>query len=59
MSGLIYSKVELSDAPALFRLAHELVEAHPKEPVVWYAVGSYYYLLRKYQLARRYFEKVR
>jgi len=36
---------------------HQLVEAYPQLPISWFAVGCYYYLIRKYDLARRYFNK--
>uniref|UniRef100_A0A6B2L5C3 Uncharacterized protein n=1 Tax=Arcella intermedia TaxID=1963864 RepID=A0A6B2L5C3_9EUKA len=49
--------VELSKKSELFYLAHKLVEMQPNESVSWYAVGCYYYLIRKYEKARRYFSK--
>jgi len=34
-----------------------LVDTHPSLAVSWYAVGCYYYLIRKYDRARRHFNK--
>lgn len=42
----------------LFYAAHQLVEAGPKKAVSWFAVGCYYHLLSKNDLAQRYFLKV-
>lgn len=42
----------------LFYTAHQLVEAGPKQAVSWFAVGCYYHLLDKNELAQRYFLKV-
>lgn len=42
----------------LFYTAHQLVEAGPKKAVSWFAVGCYYHLLSKNDLAQRYFLKV-
>ena len=41
----------------LFELAHRLVEADPKDSLAWFAVGSYYYLCRRYDLAQRHFSR--
>ena len=41
----------------LFELAHRLVEADPKNSLAWFAVGSYYYLCRRYDLAQRHFSR--
>ena len=39
----------------LFYLAHQLVDAQPKAAVSWFAVGCYYQLCGKYDLAQRHF----
>jgi len=39
----------------LFRLAHMLVEADPKSAMAWYAVGCYYQMCGKYDLAQKHF----
>ncbi|XP_046848454.1 cell division cycle protein 16 homolog [Xenia sp. Carnegie-2017] len=49
--------VELKKSNDLFFLAHKLVENYPHQAVSWYAVASYYYLLSKYEAARRFFSK--
>jgi len=49
--------VELEMKSELFYCAHQLVEAYPSEAVAWFAVGCYYYLVGKYELARRFFSK--
>ena len=45
------------DKTELFALAHTLTKEMPEEPLAWYAVGCYYYLLHKYEAARKYFSK--
>ena len=49
--------VELSKSNDLFFLAHKLVDNHPDQAVSWYAVASYYYLISKFEAARRFFSK--
>ena len=51
-------QVELKMKSQLFYTAHQLVEAGPKKAVSWFAVGCYYHLLSKNDLAQRYFLKV-
>eukprot|EP00970_Alexandrium_tamarense_P015750 scaffold5469_cov175-Alexandrium_tamarense.AAC.11 len=41
----------------LFQLAHRLVDADPKDSLAWFAVGSYYHLCRRYDLAQRHFSR--
>eukprot|EP01094_Clydonella_sp_ATCC50884_P026826 TRINITY_DN7481_c0_g1_i1.p1 TRINITY_DN7481_c0_g1~~TRINITY_DN7481_c0_g1_i1.p1 ORF type:complete len:565 (+),score=148.00 TRINITY_DN7481_c0_g1_i1:92-1786(+) len=41
----------------LFRLAHSLVDAHPKNCVSWYAVGCYYLVLGEKESAQKYLNK--
>jgi len=41
----------------LFELAHRLVDADPKNSLAWFAVGSYYYLCHRYDLAQRHFSR--
>lgn len=38
-------------------MAHKLTEANPDSAIAWYAVGSYYFLIKKYPNARKYFQK--
>lgn len=49
--------IELNQIGDLYILAHKLVSANPDLAISWFAVGSYYYLVKKYDLARKYFEK--
>lgn len=49
--------IELNKQGELYHIAHMLVEANPDSAVSWYAVGSYYYLVRKFPQARKYFQK--
>jgi len=49
--------IELNQVGDLYILAHKLVSSNPDLAVSWFAVGSYYYLVKKYDLARKYFEK--
>ena len=41
----------------LFQLAHRLVDADPKDALAWFAVGSYYFLCCRYDLAQRHFSR--
>lgn len=41
----------------LFYLAHKIVEENPKLALGWYIVGCYYYVIKNYPHARRYFHK--
>lgn len=49
--------VELKKTNELFFLGHKLVDNYPQRAVAWYAVGCYYYVIEKYEQARRYFSK--
>ncbi|XP_052739862.1 cell division cycle protein 16 homolog isoform X2 [Bicyclus anynana] len=49
--------VELRRSAELFAFAHALVDAYPTAWTAWYAVGCYYYLVGKSELARRYLGK--
>lgn len=46
---------ELKKVGDLYYLAHRLVSANPDLAVAWFSVGSYYFLIKKYDLARKYF----
>ncbi|EGR27540.1 hypothetical protein IMG5_194480 [Ichthyophthirius multifiliis] len=41
----------------LYYCAHNLVENYSTHPLSWFAIGSYYYLIAKYEIARKYFQK--
>ncbi|CAH3928155.1 unnamed protein product [Pieris brassicae] len=49
--------VELKKSSELFAFAHCLVDSYPQVWTSWYAVGCYYYLIGKNELARRYLSK--
>jgi anaphase-promoting complex subunit 6 len=49
--------VELRKKNELFICAHKLVEEYPEKPIAWFAVGCYYYCVRKFDAARRFFSK--
>ncbi|KAJ8724594.1 hypothetical protein PYW08_016068 [Mythimna loreyi] len=51
--------VELKKSSELFAFAHSLVDAYPNAWTSWYAVGCYYYLIGKSELARRYLSKAK
>ena len=42
--------VQLGQKRTLFRLAHQWVEAGPKEAQSWFAVGAYYYACERYHV---------
>ena len=39
----------------LFDLSHQLVNHYPKLAVSWYAVGTYYLAIKKYEEAKQFF----
>ena len=49
--------VELRKKNELYMRAHELVEEYPTRAVSWFAVGCYYYCVRRFDAARRFFSK--
>merc|ERR1740128_331407 len=49
--------VAMKKSQALFRLSHELVDCDPDNATAWYAVGCYYYVIDKFEEARKYFHK--
>jgi len=49
--------VELGLKNELFYFSHKLVKEHADSAVTWYSVGCYYFLIQKYDPARRYFSK--
>ena len=49
--------IELDKQGELYYIAHKLVSANPDSAISWYAVGSYYFLIKKYPQARKYFQK--
>ena len=49
--------IDMNKLGDLYYLAHKLVSSNPTLAVSWFAVGSYYYSVGKFDLARKYFEK--
>ncbi|CAE8623242.1 unnamed protein product [Polarella glacialis] len=53
----IASLVMLDMKNVVFYVAHQLVNAYPAAPVAWFTAGCYYYMIKKYEHARRFFHK--
>ncbi|KAK3256963.1 hypothetical protein CYMTET_33922 [Cymbomonas tetramitiformis] len=49
--------LELHRKNELFLRAHQLMEEHPDRAISWFAVGCYYYCIRNFDSARRYFSR--
>eukprot|EP01016_Furgasonia_blochmanni_P003157 TRINITY_DN11235_c0_g1_i11.p1 TRINITY_DN11235_c0_g1~~TRINITY_DN11235_c0_g1_i11.p1 ORF type:complete len:360 (+),score=71.33 TRINITY_DN11235_c0_g1_i11:865-1944(+) len=49
--------LELNHISELYYCAHNLVENYSTHPLAWFAVGTYYFLIKKYEIARKYFQK--
>ncbi|KAI9282838.1 hypothetical protein BC943DRAFT_108194 [Umbelopsis sp. AD052] len=49
---------ELKKKTELFEFANELVKQIPQAEVTWYGVGMYYFFIKNYAEARRYFSQV-
>ncbi|XP_008660356.1 anaphase-promoting complex subunit 6 isoform X2 [Zea mays] len=49
--------MELGHCNDLYLLACNLVKDYPQKALSWFAVGCYYYCIKKYDQARRYFGK--
>ncbi|XP_021857896.1 anaphase-promoting complex subunit 6 isoform X1 [Spinacia oleracea] len=49
--------MELGQSNELYIMACNLVKDYPQKPLSWFAVGCYYYCIRKYDQSRRYFSK--
>lgn len=53
----IATLVELKKSNDLYYLAHKLVDNQPEMAISWFAVGCYYYLVKKYEAARKFLSK--
>lgn len=53
----IASLVMLDLKNAVFKSAHQLVNAYPTAAVSWFTAGCYYHMIKKYEHARRFFHK--
>ena len=47
----------LGEIGELYNLSHNLVREYPDSAAAWYAAGTYYYTIKKYELARKFFIK--
>jgi anaphase-promoting complex subunit 6 len=48
---------ELNQVAELYSCAHNLIDNYHGYALSWFAVGTYYFLIKKYDLARKYFQK--
>lgn len=48
---------QLSKIDGLFLLSHDLVDVYPTKAISWYAVGTYYLVIKQYVDAKAYFSK--
>ncbi|XP_039126591.1 anaphase-promoting complex subunit 6 [Dioscorea cayenensis subsp. rotundata] len=53
----IVAAMELGHSNDLYLMACNLVRDYPQKALSWFAVGCYYYCIKKYDQARRYFGK--
>mmetsp|Transcript_94553 Transcript_94553/g.276308 ORF Transcript_94553/g.276308 Transcript_94553/m.276308 type:complete len:569 (-) Transcript_94553:8-1714(-) len=53
----VASLVMLDMKNVVFYVAHQLVNAYPTAAVAWFTAGCYYYMIKKYEHARRFFHK--
>lgn len=49
--------VALHEVGELYNLSHNLVKDYAESAVAWYAAGAYYYSIKKYDMARKFFMK--
>ncbi|KAM7279275.1 hypothetical protein ACFE04_006409 [Oxalis oulophora] len=49
--------MELGHSNELYLMACNLVKDYPQKALAWFAVGCYYYCIKKYDQSRRYFSK--
>lgn len=49
--------LDLGMTGELYYCAHNLVENYSSHPVSWFTVGTYYFHCKKYEVARKYFQK--
>jgi anaphase-promoting complex subunit 6 len=47
----------LGEIGELYNLSHNLVREYPDSAAAWYAAGTYYYVIKKCELARKFFIK--
>ncbi|XP_020593045.1 anaphase-promoting complex subunit 6 [Phalaenopsis equestris] len=49
--------MELGHSNDLYLLACNLIKDHPQKAISWFAIGCYYYSIKKYDQARKHFSK--
>jgi len=53
----VASLVQLNQPQELFKCAQKLVESNPNNALPWFAVGCYYFLVNKFDAARKFWGK--
>jgi anaphase-promoting complex subunit 6 len=53
----IAAMVDLNECTELFSFAHQQIKWHPKRALSWYAVAAYYFCVKKFGVARDYFNR--
>ncbi|PKA62775.1 Anaphase-promoting complex subunit 6 [Apostasia shenzhenica] len=58
-SALVHlaAAVELEHSNDLYLMACNLIKDYPQKPLSWFAIGCYYFSIKKYDQARRHFSK--
>jgi anaphase-promoting complex subunit 6 len=46
---------QLNKSNDLFLLSYDLIEKYPSQAMSWFAIGTYYLMIRKYTEARQFF----
>jgi len=49
--------VELERVSELYSCAHKLIDNYAQNALSWLAVGNYYYLTKKYEIARKHYQR--
>jgi anaphase-promoting complex subunit 6 len=49
--------VELERVSELYSCAHKLIDNYAHNALSWLAVGNYYYLTKKYEIARKHYQR--
>ena len=53
----IASATELNLKSELYYIGHELTSFSPKSAISWYAVGSYYFCCKNFEMAQKFYSK--
>ena len=49
--------LDLGYVGEMYYCAHTLVEGYPNHALSWFAIGTYYFLIKKYEIARKFYQK--